>query len=647
MYHTHIVTVISALVFLGYLTPCLSIEVDTKYGKILGETLNLTDGRQVHTWLGIPYAKPPIGRLRFAKPEEPDIWNGTFDATRFRSACLQSGFLMAITHPDWDDYDEDCLNMNIYSPADMSEGPYPVMYHIHGGGNTAGANVQYPGYFLALKGTVVVSINYRLGLFGYFSTEDSAAPGNWGIWDCVLGLEWVRDNIHNFGGDPNNVTLIGQSAGAANVDMLILSEQARGLFHRAILQSGSAYWVSSTTGEIRRSAMNYAATLRHQYGWDVPNDTRGMVDFLRNSTDLNTTLMMFEAYQDPDEGMPPAYFGLHVDGRHTPSSILKDHPVNLRAKNDFANVPIIGGITTEDGSLWALGIPEMWFDGPNQEEYEDIMRERIDVLAPQNSDKEAIFQAVRFEFSNWPHPNNRNGNRDKIVQIATDASFGLGQIMHLRSHGQVNNESVYQYNFRFISSSIRLGFLSWLGCIHICELPYVWGHPLLKEEPVPVLNHSLVNTFINWTAEDRGYADMVITMFTNFAKYSNPSPSPVSGPTHDVTWEAYRLDKRNYMWFDRDYGNKENYRSHEYAFYLDYLPYLINRTVTNDTSTTVGPSTTRATATTQRPGEDPEKIRFRNATIALGVISGVLLIALLLVGGCFFISKGREGGKLV
>jgi para-nitrobenzyl esterase len=217
----------------------------TPSGSLLGEPAN-SDG-SVAVFRGIPYALPPVGVRRW-RPAEPALpWSGTRFATRFGPSCPQMGMVEGtpLSHPAVQ-ASEDCLYLNIWTSADAGE-RRPVMVWIHGGGLVAGSACfpEYDGANLARRGAVVVSINYRLGVFGYFShpglREESAhaSSGNYGLSDQIQALRWVRDHITAFGGDPDNVTIFGESAGAWAVSQLMASPLARGLFHRAIGQSGS------------------------------------------------------------------------------------------------------------------------------------------------------------------------------------------------------------------------------------------------------------------------------------------------------------------------------------------------------------------------------------------------------------------------
>jgi para-nitrobenzyl esterase len=193
-------------------------------------------------WKGIPYAAPPIGELRWKPPAPSPSWSGVRDATGFSRQCMQAPGMLSDRKLG---FSEDCLYLNVWTP--QKSGTFPVMFWIHGGGLNDGA-ASIPMYFgnkLAQRGDVVlVSINYRLGPFGFYSLREFAeenphgSSGNYGLLDMVQALEWVRDNVANFGGDPENVTIFGESAGGRSVCSLIACPLAEGLFHKAIIESG-------------------------------------------------------------------------------------------------------------------------------------------------------------------------------------------------------------------------------------------------------------------------------------------------------------------------------------------------------------------------------------------------------------------------
>lgn len=219
--------------------------VRTDGGLISGERLGPVDA-----FLGVPYAAPPVADRRWRPPQPVSSWPGTRNATRFAPACMQKGVSMPGETPP--SISEDCLYLNIWRPRGR-RAPAPVMVWIHGGGyaNGSAAMPLYWGDRLAAKGVLVVSLGYRLGPFGFLAHPElsresgQGTSGNYGLMDQIAALRWVQRNITRLGGDSQNVTLFGQSAGAMSISILMASPEAKGLFHRAIGQSGG---VSSRSG---------------------------------------------------------------------------------------------------------------------------------------------------------------------------------------------------------------------------------------------------------------------------------------------------------------------------------------------------------------------------------------------------------------
>ncbi|XP_058383688.1 liver carboxylesterase 1-like [Diceros bicornis minor] len=250
--------------------PSLPPVVDTVQGKVLGKYVSLEGIAQpVAIFLGVPFAKPPLGPLRFAPPQPADPWHFVKNTTSYPPMCSQD----AVMGQEFSDYltngreniplkfSEDCLYLNIYTPADLTKkSRLPVMVWIHGGGLVLGGASTYDGLVLsAHENVVVVTIQYRLGIWGFFSTGDEHSRGNWGHLDQVAALHWVQENIANFGGNPGSVTIFGQSAGGESVSVLMLSPLAKNLFHRAISESGVALISSLVKKDSKAAAQKIAA----------------------------------------------------------------------------------------------------------------------------------------------------------------------------------------------------------------------------------------------------------------------------------------------------------------------------------------------------------------------------------------------------
>jgi para-nitrobenzyl esterase len=301
-------------------------------------------------FLGIPYGKPPVAALRFAPPQAAGGWQGARDATMFGPSCMQRSSVIGGAA----NLSEDCLSLNVYSPDPAPSAKLPVMVFIHGGGYTLGSSSTFDGRLLSQKGpVVVVTINYRLGVFGFFAhpaldVERSDAPsGSDGIRDQQLALRWVKDNISAFQGDSNNVTVFGESAGSASVSLHLVSPASRDLANRFILESGASvgtgfglstrdagYALStSMASELCPGAPDAVACLRAKPAQELVDWTAGAM------------------------GLFGAPWAPVVEGR--PGGVLPDTPQNLITKNDYNRAaPIIAGTNKNEWGLFvqpALG----------------------------------------------------------------------------------------------------------------------------------------------------------------------------------------------------------------------------------------------------------------------------------------------------
>ena len=263
------------------------IVVKSQSGNYLG-----IEAADLYVFKGVPYAKPPVGALRWRAPRDVDYLDAIIDATEFKNECVQPKDNSSIFNRNLSTGDEDCLYLNIYVPKNqnsLNKNKFPVMYWIHGGSNIWGAGSDYDFSNLATsQQVIVITINYRLGLFGWFASPFFAetAEGldksyNFGHLDIIKGLEWVNQNISSFGGDKNNVTIFGESAGGSNTLTMIASPLAEGLFHKAISQSG---YVSSYSAEYAESISELSSKNIFAENIKYLTDSNEIVDYLQGLT---------------------------------------------------------------------------------------------------------------------------------------------------------------------------------------------------------------------------------------------------------------------------------------------------------------------------------------------------------------------------
>jgi len=426
-------------------------------------------------FLGIPYAAPPVGDLRFRPPAPAEPWVGVLDAAAFSPACPQLESLTGTASEN-----EDCLYLNVWTPDPAPTKPLPVMVWIHGGGNTVGSTgdfVPFPPFesyrlyagekLAADRNVVVVSINYRVGVFGFFghtavATEDPQYPyaGNQGLLDQRAALQWVRDNIIAFGGDPANVTIFGESAGSWNVCAHVVSPMSAGLFHRAISESGGCTTGIATAQESDAVAADVASAV----GCDGAPDVLACL----RTVPVGALLDAYGDFALGDERPQ-----ISVDG-----AFLPDHPMRLFDAGTFSHVPYMLGANSDEGTLFFIGADPI----ETPAEYTAALTARFGGLTPQI---EALYPVGSF-----PSP------QDAFVRVVGDASLVCSTFDVARRVLAAKNRRTYVYNFARVPPVAVVQILK-LGAFHGAEIPYVFN-----SVPVPTPGDALLSSKMQeyWTS---------------------------------------------------------------------------------------------------------------------------------------------------
>jgi para-nitrobenzyl esterase len=446
--------------------PPRSVRATTASGMVEGSAQG-----GVARFVGIPYAAPPVGALRWRAPTAPAAWSAPRDATQKGPACIQApGMLLGNTPTA-----EDCLTLNVWT-ADTTPAPAarrPVMVFVHGGGFTGGhaSGADYDGEHLARLGVTVVTFNYRLGQLGFLahpalSAEAGAneVSGNYGFLDQQAALRWVRDNISAFGGDPGNVTVFGESAGSMAVSLHLIAPESRGLFHRAILESGSStVMLTPLRDEDARAPLQSAYSLGRRFAEgigcatasDVPGCMRAkspaeVLAVLRSSNEL----VRFEARFQPV-----------VDRR-----VILEAPWTAFHNDRFARVPIMLGTNRDEGTIFTFTAPIMTVEA---------YRAEVERLVPGHADEvltrlypPAMFPSVNAAFN----------------AFLADAAF-ICPTRDLARLYAAAMQPVFLYHF---THETMIGMQLRLGVFHSAELPYVFnnwtGFFRARESDTPVVN---------------------------------------------------------------------------------------------------------------------------------------------------------------
>jgi para-nitrobenzyl esterase len=429
--------------------------VEIADGKLEGDVM----GGSVR-FLKIPFATPPLGPLRWKAPQKNEPWTGVRHETSFASPCPQPPSQQSPAS-----LDEDCLYLNVWRPNTPTKGA-PVIVWIHGGGFTTGSAADvvplttdflwYDGQPFAERGVVVVTINYRLGVLGFFAHPELAAEqspvGNQGLLDQRHALEWVHDNIEAFGGDPDNVTIAGESAGAGSVCMHTVSPGSRGLFHRAVSQSGGCTTrVFTDLGTLNTQIDQFAA--------DRGCTGAGALDCLR---DKPVSELVSQEAVDRTMGMAALRaafsFGAVVDG---PGGFLPEPAIDLFDRGEVAEVPYILGTNTDEAQLYTSLDASM---PTTQADYEKQITDRYGAFA---SRVLAMYPASRFG----------GDYRKTMTRVATDSGLVCGTLDTAR-RAVTAGLPVYMYNFNIPWSILP----DLLGISHASEISHVFGTPYQESD---------------------------------------------------------------------------------------------------------------------------------------------------------------------
>lgn len=495
-----------------------------------------------HVWRGIPYAQPPTGELRWRAPQPPVPWTETREALSFGSPCPQyASPLGGVPGRDGTVVgNEDCLYLNVYAPrfapdeVPTGDARLPVMVWIHGGGNSIGEAGFYNGGRLAAEQRViVVTTNYRLGPLGWFrhaalraGASDAEASGNFATLDLVRALDWVHDHIAAFGGNPDNVTIFGESAGGQNVFTLLLAPQARGRFHRAIAQSGGLWMSSVVEGEAlhdatpagdARSSNEVLLTLLEQDGTAADRDAARAALEAMNPPDVAAYLRGKTAAQ-----ILAAYTPIPGNGMITMPKVFRDgvvlpdgDPMERFAQPDGWNrVPVMLGTTRDENRLFMFGDPR-W------------VRRWLWIIPRLNEDQQLYVTTADYLARNWK---------------ATGADIPAAAMRDV-------SDDVYVYRFDWDEQPAILGtdLSVLLGASHGFEIPFVFGHFDLGREGN-----------VMWTDDNAAgreqLARAMMGYWAEFARTGRPGRGGGAAPIEWTAWDASGAEAPKYIILDTDAG---------------------------------------------------------------------------------------------
>ncbi|PZC79286.1 hypothetical protein B5X24_HaOG200169 [Helicoverpa armigera] len=530
--------IIKSLVILSVLSvPTLAmVQVRVNEGVLEGERVRNEYGGEYYSFKGIPYAQPPLGDLRFKAPQPPQPWENVRSAKEFGPKCYQYDLFMEKGKRDGS---EDCLYLNVYTPDIKPDKPLPVMFWIHGGGFVSGAgdDDEYGPKLLIRKDVVVVTINYRLEVLGFLCLDTEDVPGNAGMKDQVAALRWVNKNIANFGGDPDNVTIFGESAGGVSVSYQVISPMSKGLFKRAIAQSGVSlcYWAQAYRPRERAFALGrklgfYSDDVNELYEFLKKQPVESLIQAKASITYAENQRTHEEVYfsvaDEKDFGNNERfYYGDMVDAVSNNVHEGIEIMTGYTADEGLMGVAIFGDI--ERNLEQARNFPQFFVSYP------------MSLNLPVNDQLELGKRIRDYYFEN---PIAIPDDWEKLGRYYGMDIFVFATMRWIKIIARTNKNKVYLYKFtvktELNKAAHMMGLAEVLGdkevVAHSDDLGYLFN---MKELPLIDMNSTTFE-----------HVEKVTQLWTNFAKYGNPTPDNSLG----VEWTPYSSDKQDYL----DIGNE-------------------------------------------------------------------------------------------
>ncbi|KAK2713702.1 cholinesterase-like [Artemia franciscana] len=514
------------------------------FGQIIGVKYPSSKRGFVYGFLGIPYAKQPVGERRFRPPEPLPYQNTTWIASKFMPACPQpvNGVEKAIK--------EDCLYVNVWIPELPGVRNYPVVVFIEGQLFIYGDVSRYPGEDLAADGLVVVSFNYRTNIFGFFGLNTPEYPGNLGLHDQIRVLQWVKENIARFGGDPSRVTLIGHGAGAASVTVHMVSPRSQDLYERAIIMSGNVLAPWATSDQVKVASEFVAQML----GCDL--DTNEMMKCLQGKS-VKEIVLAFERHYK--EGNITDLFAPTIDNfLPTDKAILPKDPQIYLQRGDFKKRPVIAGISDIEGKKM-LELLKLHRKRSFEELENYFLTASVPTIAAEYKFKDAlpfVYRAIRYHYSDKAVYGDKLSLEKEMSRFYSDSCFKGPH--HVLLQYLKSKTTVYAYEYTSRTTEEELTTVR--SSSYTPELLFLFGLVAFRLE-----------TTRSFSRAEEQLSDTIKKLVQEFAQGGNPTPSPYDNPQ----WEAFGTNSKLYPFGVVEAGqasaNLTTYQSYEVSFWTTYL----------------------------------------------------------------------------
>ncbi|GMT19215.1 hypothetical protein PFISCL1PPCAC_10512 [Pristionchus fissidentatus] len=479
-------------------------EVTISSGRIIGRRFLHDSDKAVNAFQGIPFANPPIGERRFKKPEPCDTWEGVKECNAFGNRGMQ----VSSMYEKWKHgpVSEDCLYLNVFAPGwkSSNEKGFAVMVFIHGGAFVSDSTVKYGdtmlSKYLVTKDVIVVTTQYRLGFLGFWSTGDSSCVDNLGLWDQTRALEWVKENIEAFGGDPTNVTIMGQSAGGASVDLLSISPISRDLFHKVIPMAGngSADWATQENAVERcREWANQKMKI------DDGGDSKEFISKLRlEAATKFATSMNVKPNASVKEGIQ---IGPRIDGLFFPRPLAE-------LRKEAGIKPRMVGCCQYEGLMFMIAV----MGKKNRSAFESV----IAMMIPESvTDFKKKRDEMLEEFMK------EDDLTKSMANLFSDLFLNVSCQQFVLDWLATGHDQIYLYTFDYFNEKSwgPLGYVMPVkGATHCSEIPYILGKGLIWD--------------FDLNEKDIEMLEKVTAAWSNFAKFGNPNGENGENPL-GVEWK--------------------------------------------------------------------------------------------------------------
>ncbi|XP_031627736.1 venom carboxylesterase-6 [Contarinia nasturtii] len=508
--------------------------------KLVGRQLRSHEGRPIKAFLGIPYAKPPVGHLRFKAPEPAEKWEGEFFAVKDGPICVQRDPFRRNHEIEGS---ENCLALNVYTPHSYDRNKtsnLPVMVFFHGGGFQCGSGIRpfYGPDYLLDYDVIYIGANFRLGPLGFLSSEQEDCPGNFGLKDQVLVLKWIQNNIKAFGGDPASVTVFGESAGGASATYLMMSPLAKGLFSKAIAQSGTnlAAWSQPAHKGVARSR---AIKLAESFKCYTPQSWPKTLDCLRSVSAENVTAAFYDFFMwdtDPMIPFPP------VVEPDIPGAFITKHPRDDGHNENSLKIPFMTGLTFDEGAMKSaplFNLPGLFDD------FSTNLSSVLPIALNYDHHETLVQEWITRKINEYYFANDLSREKQKnVTNLFTDGWFleAMDQYLELRlSHENIAPTYVYLFTHKGSASFTEIfkgGQENYWGVSHAEELQYLF----------PIADGLFISALP--TKEDEEIRKAITQLWVNFASTGNPTPDSSDLPkweeANGFPLKYYRIGNSNH-----------------------------------------------------------------------------------------------------